>query len=742
MDMDAARKALVQESRELLSDMESALLRMERDGFDEEAIHAVFRAAHTIKGSVGLFGLEHVVKFTHGLETILDEVRSGKLVPDSAMISLFLECGDHLTSLIDGVEQNRDQTADEATLGDALLDRLDALNPKSHKAHKHRTALVETRPLEPKVEVIESLKDDVAADSWHISLQLSHDVLRAGMDPLSFLRYLASMGEILVVDLLDDTIPVASDMDPEELYMGIEVQFKSDATRKQIEDVFEFIAEGSVIRILPPHARIEEYLHFLRAMPESAERLGEILLRCGALTPKELQHVLHLQADAGEKKEPIGQILVTESIVPPVVVAAALQKQKATRDKVVQENRVIKIEAQKLDVLIDLVGELVIANAAARIAATEEGAKRSLEAVASLTTLVEGIRDAALGMRMVPIGEVFQRFPRLVRDLAKELGKVVELDISGAETELDKSMVDRLADPLTHMVRNAMDHGLETESVRTAAGKPAQGTLSFNSYHETGSIVIEVSDDGAGINREKVRKRAIERGIVSAEQELSDREILHLIFEPGFSTAETVTNLSGRGVGMDVVKRSIEALRGEIELESEEEVGTTVRLRMPLTLAIIDGFLVGVGDRSYVVPLDMVVECADRPAGTGPDPRSTGIVNLRGEPLPLVRLRDNFGIKGAAPARENIVVVEYGGRRAGLVVEKLYGEFQTVIKPLSRLFAKVPGVGGSTILGNGEVALILDIPAMVQRIERMQGGYAGEPAALVRHEPKELSHAR
>jgi two-component system chemotaxis sensor kinase CheA len=738
MDMDAARKALVQESRELLADMESALLRMERDGYDEEAIHAVFRAAHTIKGSVGLFGLEHVVRFTHGLETILDEVRSGKLVPDSGMISLFLECGDQLTTLIDGVEENRDQTTQEYALGSALLDRLAALNPKAHKEHK---AVVAQRPLEPKVEVIESHPDGVVADTWHLSLQLARDVLRAGMDPLSFLRYLASMGDILVVDLVENSIPLASDMDPEELYLGIEVQFKSDATRKQIEDVFEFVADGSVIRILPPHARIDEYIQLLNSMPDSVERIGEILLKCGALTPKELERVLRMQSDAGEKKEPIGQILVSESIVPSVVVAAALQKQKATRDKATQENRVIKIEAQKLDVLIDLVGELVIANAAARIAATEEGAKRSLEAVASLTTLVEGIRDAALGMRMVPIGEVFQRFPRLVRDLAKELGKTVELGISGAETELDKSMVDRLADPLTHMVRNAMDHGLETESVRVAAGKAPQGTLGFNSYHETGSIVIEVSDDGAGINREKVRKRAIERGIVSSEQELSEREILNLIFEPGFSTAETVTNLSGRGVGMDVVKRSIEALRGEIELESEEGVGTTLRLRMPLTLAIIDGFLVGVGDRSYVVPLDMVVECADRPTGGGYDPRSTGIVNLRGEPLPLVRLRDNFGIKGPSPARENIVVVEYGGRRAGLVVEKLYGEFQTVIKPLSRLFAKVPGVGGSTILGNGEVALILDIPAMVQRIERMQGAAALDLAATTRHEPKEIAHA-
>jgi len=729
MDMDAARKALVQESRELLADMEAALLRMERDGFDEEAIHAVFRAAHTIKGSVGLFGLEHVVKFTHGLETILDEVRSGRLFPDSAMISLFLECGDHLTALIDGVEENREQTTEEDALGCALLDRLVALNPSARKAHAanhDQKAMVAQKPLEPKVEEIESRHDDVAADTWHISLQLAHDVLRAGMDPLSFLRYLASMGEILVVDLLDDTIPLASDMDPEELYLGIEVQFQSDAIRNQIEDVFEFVSEGSVIRILPPHARIEEYLEFLRSMPESVERLGEILLKCGALTRKELDRVLRMQSEAGAKKEPIGQILVAEAIVPPVVVAAALQKQKVTREKVVQENRVIKIEAQKLDVLIDLVGELVIANAAARIAATEEGAKRSLEAVASLTTLVEGIRDAALGMRMVPIGEVFQRFPRLVRDLAKELGKTVELEISGAETELDKSMVDRLADPLTHMVRNAMDHGLETESVRIEGGKPGQGTLKFNSYHETGSIVIEVSDDGAGINREKVHKRAIERGIVSADQELSDREIHNLIFEPGFTTAEKITNLSGRGVGMDVVRKNVEALRGEVDVLSVEREGTTVRIRLPLTRAIIDGFQGMVAESVFVLPLDLVVECIDLTEHHA----QHSIVQLRGEPLPFVRLRELFDMPVVEGVRESLVVVQFGNNRAGVVVDRLLGEFQAVIKPLGELFIHFKTVSGSTILGDGRVALILDVPRLIEMASSRDHELARRPRSV------------
>lgn len=403
----------------------------------------------------------------------------------------------------------------------------------------------------------------------------------------------------------------------------------------------------------------------------------------------------------------------------------------------------MKVDVAKLDHLIDLVGELVIAAAGAKIAADREKSAPVEEAVGMVSKLVEEIRDAALGVRMVPIGEVFQRFPRLVRDLSMELGKRVELDIQGAETELDKSMVERLAEPLTHMVRNSLDHGMELESTRLAAGKPAQGTIRFNAYHDTGSIVIEVADDGAGIHRQRVLERAIERGIVPHNHNLSDREILNLIFEPGFSTSQTVTNLSGRGVGMDVVKRSIESLRGEIEIESEEGVGTEIRLRMPLTLAIIDGFMVAVEDRSFVVPLDLVIECADLPREVAIREQGRGIANLRGEPLPLVRLRELFHIPGQAPARENIVVVEYGGKRLGLVVEGLLGEFQAVIKPLSRLFSKVPGVGGSTILGTGEIALILDVPALVQRIERVETTrWAPTSASLPgASETKALSHA-
>jgi two-component system chemotaxis sensor kinase CheA len=724
MDLDSARVAFLQEARELLDQMENGLLDIEARGVSEDSINALFRAAHTIKGSAGLFGLETVVGFTHSLESVLDEVRSERLPVDEDLFALLLSASDHLQLLIDGVEKNLTDAQTEPELRKSLLQRLAVHIPKRTNVRNARAVVPATRELaenaalEPKVEVLPGRS--VENDAWHISLRLSPDVLQNGMDPISFLRYLEGLGKITHIDVIEDSLPCSlEELNAEELYLGFEIQFESKASRKDIEAVFEFVAEGSIIRILAPNSHIEEYLSLLAALPESNARLGEILLSCGALTTKELKDVLSRQEESAIPKVPIGEILVEQEIVHPVVVAAALQKQK-TRERQVSENRVIRVEVEKLDALINLVGELVIANAAARIATVSEGAKASEEAVANLGALVENIRDSALGLRMVPIGEVFQRFPRVVRDLAKELGKRIDLEITGADTELDKSMVDRIADPLTHIVRNSLDHGIEAEADRIAAGKDPKGTVRFHAYHETGSIVIEVSDDGGGIRRDRVKARAIERGLITQDQQLTDAEILNLIFEPGFSTAEAVTNLSGRGVGMDVVKKSIEALRGEIELSSTEGQGTRMRLRMPLTLAIIDGFLVGVAGQSYVVPLDMVVECADHGKASASS-REDGLVNLRGEPLPLVRLREVFGIcKGEEP-KESILVVEYGNRRAGLVVDRLHGEFQTVIKPLSGLFAGLQGIGGSTILGSGEVALILDVPALVQRLEQSHG---------------------
>ncbi len=362
----------------------------------------------------------------------------------------------------------------------------------------------------------------------------------------------------------------------------------------------------------------------------------------------------------------------------------------------------------------------MIAGAGANLLAQRSNDSSLQEATSTMSRLVEEIRDGALKLRMVPIGDTFSRFQRVVRDVSKELGKDIDLVISGAETELDKTVVEKIGDPLMHLVRNAMDHGIESAEKRLATGKPAKGTLKLNAYHDSGSIAIEISDDGGGLNRDRILQKGLERGLVQPNQTLTDQEIYNLIFEAGFSTAEAVTNLSGRGVGMDVVKRNIVALRGTVDLESTAGLGTTIRIRLPLTLAIIDGFLVGVEKSSYVVPLDMVLECVELTESERQGMKERSYLNLRGEVLPLVPLRTHFEIEGSHAKRENVVVVQYAGQKAGLVVDELLGEFQTVIKPLGKLFSNLRGISGSTILGTGEVALILDVPSLVQQAEHAE----------------------
>jgi two-component system, chemotaxis family, sensor kinase CheA len=323
--------------------------------------------------------------------------------------------------------------------------------------------------------------------------------------------------------------------------------------------------------------------------------------------------------------------------------------------------------------------------------------------------LIEGVRDDALRLRMVPIGTTFGRFHRVVRDVSASIGKDVTLTITGGETEVDKALVEQIGDPLLHLVRNALDHGIESTEDRIARGKPETGSLTLRAFHDSGSIVVEVADDGGGIDAAKVLAKAIDRGLVDPGASLTEQETFSLLFEPGFSTADQVSDLSGRGVGMDVVKRNVQALRGTIDIESAIGVGTIVRIRLPLTLAIIDGFMVGVGPTTFVIPLDRVIECVERPASA----KHREYMDLRGKVLPLIPLRNRMTIDGEPPRRENVVVVDHGGKRAGLVVDTLQGEFQTVIKPLGPMFARAEGIGGSTILGNGEVALIIDVPVLV-----------------------------
>ncbi len=727
LDLGEALQTFFAESRSLLLEMEEALLRLEDAPDDSEAVNAVFRAAHTIKGSSGLFGLDDIVAFTHKAENVLDRVRNNELPLDEELIGLLLACRDHIERLLDCASDNAEVDNDIRDQGAALSARLGQCMGGSAAA----------LPIETESPVQSVGGSQVAGDVWHISVRFGQDVLRNGMDPLSFIRYLATLGEIRHLITLADALPGAVEMDPECCYLGFEISLRSEADKARIESVFEFVRDDCQLHILAPGSRVVDFIKLIMALPEDKSRLGEMLVACGAVTQRELDDSLSIQecnSNRQENVQPLGEILVERQIVRPELVDAALGKQKEVRLRQTQEARFIRVHADKLDELINLVGELVIAGAGATLLAQRQGDGAMQEATTLMSRLVEEIRDGALRLRMVQIGETFSRFQRVVRDVSKELGKDIELVITGAETELDKSVVEKIGDPLTHLVRNSMDHGIESAERRQAAGKPAKGKLMLNAYHDSGSIVIEVGDDGGGLDRDRILQKAIERGIVGPNHSLSDHEIYNLIFEAGFSTADQVSNLSGRGVGMDVVRRNIESLRGTVELDSVPGEGTTVRIRLPLTLAIIDGFLVGVGDSAYVVPLEMVLECVELSDADRQALARRAYVNLRGEVLPFVRLRDHFEVDGHSARRENIVVVHYAGHKAGLVVDQLMGEFQTVIKPLGKMFSRVKGISGSTILGTGEVALILDVPSLVQQAAEREAelsSLAGRVAASV-----------
>lgn len=732
-----------QECQELLEDMEAALLALEEQPVDHEHINSVFRSAHTIKGTAGIFGFDDVQSFTHRVENLLEEVRSGSLSLSGDLIALLLESKDHITVLIDLALDEAPIDPDTQERGARLLVALNAYRGTEEPEPTGTLGASGTALTEQGATVQAGDDQCVTADSWHISVRFGEDVLRAGMDPLSFLRYLRKLGTILHVTPIVGDMQSLAQMNPETCYTGLEIELDSEADRSEIVQVFEFVADDCVLHVLPPRAHIGHYADLIAALPEDDLRLGEILVRSKALTERELEQVLSDQetlrekaaAQGGDTPEPrLGELLVQDEAVHREIVEAALAKQDAGRQGKQASRQWLRVDAEKLDQLITQVGELVIASATSNLLARQIGHENLLEAMSVTGRLVEEIRDNALKLRMVQIGETFKRYQRVVRDVSRDLHKTVRLEISGGETELDKTVVEKIADPLMHLVRNAMDHGLEAPEDRLAAGKAPEGRLRLHAYHDSGSIVIEVSDDGKGLSREAILSKARERGLISGDQVLSERDIHQLIFEPGFSTAEAVSNLSGRGVGMDVVRRNIEALRGTVDVFTEPGHGTKFIIRLPLTLAIIDGFLVRVGRASYVIPLDMVHECVELECDTE-DQRSKSYINLRGDALPFLRLRSMFDQEDFAPARENIVVVRYGTQQAGLVVDELLGEFQTVIKPLGKVFQYLRGVSGSTILGSGEVAVILDVPVLIGlAVDGVQGAVGGANRHLVEDE--------
>jgi two-component system chemotaxis sensor kinase CheA len=659
-----ALPAFLSEADEQVRALEELLLQLEDQPADRELLNALFRCAHTVKGSAGLFGLDALVGFTHHMETLLSHLREGTLALTPELSTLLLRCNDQVRGLVaeaGGRAPDAGAEAQRAELARALQAALPTAG--TPRAEAAAPAPAPTGP--------------ATARRWRVQAQFGADTFRDGMDPLAIVHYLAGLGTLQAAQLDTEAVPALDVLEPERCHIAFTLELESSADAAELEGAFVFVQEDCRFAVEP-----------LDADPATA-----------AAAPTATPAPAPTAAPAPA----------------PTADAAPAARSAAPRAAGGDDQRFIRVQAQRLDDVINLLGELVIAGAGAADLARQTHHRQLIEANAQINRLVEEIRNGTLQLRMVPIGETFTRFRRVVRDTAAELGKDVVLELVGGETELDKSVVERIADPLMHLVRNALDHGLEPPAERVAAGKPAQGRLVLSACHVAGSIVIRIEDDGRGIQRRKVLQRAWDRGLVERGVEPSDEAVLRLIFEPGFSTAEAVTNLSGRGVGMDVVRSNIEALRGSVTIASDEGRGSCIEIRLPLTLAIIDGFLVGVGPSRFIFPLDAVVEVIEnRTREADLDRRGRGVVELRGQVLPVVSLRALYGLPPAAVERSSVVVLQAGNRRYGVLVDALLGQHQTVIKPLGRMFRSLRGMSGSSILGNGDVALIFDVMALSQ----------------------------
>jgi two-component system chemotaxis sensor kinase CheA len=666
------KQSFREESREILVDLESALLDLNEHRDDAELVARVFRAMHTLKGSGAMVGLDELAAFTHHLETAFDEVRAGRLQIDSGMIDLTLAAFDQIKAML---EEDSGNAADPVACAEILA------------KVQQMTGMPESRETAPKTAPIPDSSTDAESPvrDWKISFAPGPELLLNGTNPLLLLRELKQMGDLRITASMA-AVPPLGELEPERCYVSWEIVLSTAAGRDAIRDVFIFVEDSCELTIEPTSS------------PASV---------AAAVTAKALEE--HRAASGGRR----------------------------TYDKADNASS-LRVPAAKLDQFVDLVGELVTVQARLSEIAARHDDPEVAEVSEEIERLTSALRENSMNIRMTPIRATFEKFRRLVHDLARDLGKNVELTIEGADTELDKTVIDQLSDPLMHLIRNSMDHGIEPTEVRQAAGKQPTASIRLSARHSGASVLIAVSDDGGGIDAEAVRSRAIEKGLVAADALLTESEIFAFIFQPGFSTTKQVTDISGRGVGMDVVRQSVESLRGTIDVASKRSRGTTVTLRLPLTLAIIDGLLVRVGEAYFVMPLANTLECIELTREDIAKANGMHVVEVRGEIIPYICLRDHFSIDSERPQIEQIMVVETEEGRYGFVVDEVLGDYQTVIKNLGRLYRHVQFVSGATILGNGIVALILDPERLVQ--DALRAGVRGSStAAAGSRRPKDTS---
>ena len=682
IDMAQFHQVFFEESFEGLDAMESGLLNLDMGDVNVDDINTIFRAAHSIKGGSGTFGFTAVSDFTHVMETLLDEMRDGRRLVTQAAVNVLLGSVDCLREMLHAIQDGRDIDRGRVNHHQQALDQeLIGVSPQEEAAGNH-AGFVASPPM---------AAAPAAVSGWSIAFSPHVHLLKTGNEPVRMFRELATLGDLTVTADLQG-LPDLYQLDPEECHLSWKLSLTGAVPEAAVDDIFDWVEEDC----------------------DQAKQA------VWAEQPAPLQAVVPVAAQA-VAKEPTSDVPMPVSLPVETVGADGNDPKKDEVKAAAKGSSSIRVDTGKIDTLINLGGELVITQSMLTLVGQHCELNKLDQLKNGLTQLerhTRELQESVMNIRMLPISFVFSRFPRLVHDLSSKLGKKVELKLIGEHTEVDKTVVELLSDPLVHLVRNSLDHGIEMPEVRRSAGKPESGTVTLEAYHRGGNIVIEVSDDGKGLDKDKLRAKAIEKGLIEADALLSDKQTYELIFMPGFSTAEKLTDISGRGVGMDVVRRNIQALGGNIEIISTLGKGSTISIHLPLTLAILDGQSVAVGDETYIVPLGAIIESlnvkedkVNRVVGKGET------FQLRGQYLPIVRMHEIFKVttvKHTKLTEGLLVVVEGQGVRCGLFVDDLLGQQQVVIKSLEANYRRVEGVSGATILGDGSVALILDIPGLVR----------------------------
>ncbi|MFW6029273.1 MAG: chemotaxis protein CheA [Halanaerobiales bacterium] len=693
---DELLQTFIEESDELLGNLELALLALENNPKDEELINETFRLFHTIKGSSALVGFENITDFVHHAEDLLDQVRNQRLVIDNEIINLLFQTQDIISIMIKSVVKGDFETEIENRL--LIIEKIE------HYINKKITGEKNSRGLEGNIkDTPKTRKENV----YKIRIVFNNDLFQTGTDPLLILRELHELAYFIDVDIALKRIPDIYEINPEVCYLSINLLIKSDAPLEKIRDVFVFIEIDNKVEIEDVSNNFKENIDKTLA----DKKVGEILVERGILGDEDIDEALSEQPK-------IGQILTDKGKIVPQQIDKVVKQQQESRD--FKEKSSIKVSTEKLEVLMNSVAELVISQAKVRERIEQKRLKEDQELNASLEEIDKKIRflqEEVMKARMVPIGNTFLRFKRLVRDLAEEQGKKIDLLIEGRDTELDKTVIEKIADPIKHMIRNAVDHGIELPDERRTKNKAENAVIKLDAYHREGYIVIEISDDGKGLDKEKILKKALEKGIISEENDLGEEEIYNLIFKAGLSTSDEITETSGRGVGMDVVKTNIEELRGSISISTKENQGTTYKIKLPLTLAIIDGMSIKIGDENFIIPINSIIEFYQPKESEIKSITGKGeSVHIRGEYLNLFRLGKLFNIdeKIKDAAKGVLIVVKDNDKKVCLLVDEILGQQQAVVKSLKSNYTNIQGIAGATILGNGRVAMIIDVPSLVK----------------------------